>query len=302
MNRGLKKWLPGSRWLVIGTPYLWLLLFFAIPFAIVLKISFSHIAEASPPYTNLIEHVKNDITLRLNLGNYQAMFDNPKYLGAFLSSLKIAAISTFFCLMIGYPLAYAISRLNPSARNIAMMLVILPSWTSFLIRIYAWMGILKDKGIINNMLLSLGIIDEPITMLYTPMATYIAIVYAYLPFMVMPLYANLIKHDNRLLEAAYDLGATPMKAFLRITLPLSMAGIIAGSMLVFIPAVGEFVIPELVGGPDTKMIGKALWDEYFQAGDWPRASAIATTILLVLVIPIMIFHRYQAKQMEDRLS
>jgi putrescine transport system permease protein len=302
MNRGLKKWLPGSRWLVIGTPYLWLLLFFAIPFAIVLKISFSHIAEASPPYTNLIEHVKNDITLRMNLGNYQAMFDNPKYLGAFLSSLKIAAISTFFCLLIGYPLAYAISRLSPSARNIAMMLVILPSWTSFLIRIYAWMGILKDKGIINNMLLGLGIIDEPITMLYTPMATYIAIVYAYLPFMVMPLYANLIKHDNRLLEAAYDLGATPIKAFLRITLPLSMAGIIAGSMLVFIPAVGEFVIPELVGGPDTKMIGKALWDEYFQAGDWPRASAIATTILLVLVIPIMVFHRYQAKQMEDRLS
>jgi putrescine transport system permease protein len=302
MNRGLKKWLPGSRWLVIGTPYLWLLLFFAIPFAIVLKISFSHIAEASPPYTNLIEHVSNDITLRLNLGNYQSMIENPKYLGAFLSSLKIAAISTFFCLLIGYPLAYAISRLSPSARNIAMMLVILPSWTSFLIRIYAWMGILKDKGIINNMLLNMGIIDEPITMLYTPMATYIAIVYAYLPFMVMPLYANLIKHDNRLLEAAYDLGATPMKAFLRITLPLSMAGIIAGSMLVFIPAVGEFVIPELVGGPDTKMIGKALWDEYFQAGDWPRASAIATTILLVLVIPIMIFHRYQAKQMEDRLS
>jgi putrescine transport system permease protein len=302
MNRGLKKWLPGSRWLVIGTPYLWLLLFFAIPFAIVLKISFSHIAEASPPYTNLIEHVKNDVTLRLNLGNYQSMIENPKYLSAFLSSLKIAAISTFFCLLIGYPLAYAISRLNPSARNIAMMLVILPSWTSFLIRIYAWMGILKDKGIINNMLISIGIIDEPITMLYTPMATYIAIVYAYLPFMVMPLYANLIKHDNRLLEAAYDLGATPIKAFLRITLPLSMAGIIAGSMLVFIPAVGEFVIPELVGGPDTKMIGKALWDEYFQAGDWPRASAIATTILLVLVIPIMIFHRYQAKQMEDRLS
>jgi putrescine transport system permease protein len=302
MKLNFKKWLPGSRWFVIGTPYLWLLLFFAIPFAIVLKISFSHMMDASPPYSDLIQHIGNDVTLRLNLGNYQAMFENPKYIGAFLSSLKIAAISTVFCLLIGYPLAYSISRLSPATRNVAMMLVILPSWTSFLIRIYAWMGILKDNGLINNMLMGMGIIDEPLKIMYTPVAAYIGIVYAYLPFMVMPLYANLIKHDNRLLEAAYDLGATPIKAFLKITLPLSTAGIIAGSMLVFIPAVGEYVIPELLGGPDTKMIGKTLWDEYFQAGDWPRASAIATTILMVLVIPIMVFHQYQARQLEDRLA
>ena len=302
MKRWLKSVLPGPRWLVISPPYAWMLAFFAIPFLIVLQISFSKPMIASPPYSDLISTEGGELNILLNLNNYTVLFTDPKYVGAYLSSLKIAAISTLLCLLIGYPIAYAISRLSPSVRNIALMLVILPSWTSFLIRIYAWIGLLKDNGFINNFLQWLGLIDSPIPMLYTPFAIYVGIVYAYLPFMVLPLYANLVKHDHRLLEAAYDLGATPVKAFFNITVPLSFAGIVAGCMLVFIPAVGEFVIPELLGGPSTKMIGKVLWEEYFTANDWPRASAIAIVMLLMLVIPIMVFHRYQSRQLESRLS
>lgn len=298
----LKKSLPGPRWLVIVPPYVWMLIFFAIPFLIVLQISFAKPMIASPPYSDLISTVGNEINMTLNLNNYKALIDDSKYLGAYLNSLKIAAVSTLFCLLIGYPIAYAISKLSASVRNVALMLVILPSWTSFLIRIYAWIGILKDNGFLNDLLMKAGLIDEPLKILYTPIAVYIGIVYAYLPFMVLPLYANLIKHDHRLIEAAYDLGAKPLAAFFKITVPLSFAGIVAGCMLVFIPAVGEFVIPELLGGPSTKMIGKVLWEEYFTANDWPRASAIAIVMLLMLVIPIMIFHRQQSRQLESRLS
>jgi putrescine transport system permease protein len=298
----IKRLSPGPRWLVIAPPYVWMLLFFAIPFLIVLQISFAKPMIASPPYSDLISRLGNEINMTLNLNNYKALIDDSKYLGAYLSSLKIAAISTVLCLLVGYPIAYAISKLNSSVRNIALMLVILPSWTSFLIRIYAWIGILKDNGLLNNLLIKIGLIDEPLKILYTTTAIYIGIVYAYLPFMVLPLYANLIKHDNRLIEAAYDLGARPWQAFARITVPLSFAGIVAGCMLVFIPVVGEFVIPELLGGPSTKMIGKVLWEEYFTANDWPRASAIAIVMLALLVVPIMIFHRYQSRQLESRLS
>lgn len=298
----LKKSVPGPRWFVIAPPYVWMLVFFAIPFLIVLQISFAKPMIASPPYSDLISTVGNEINMTLNLNNYKALFDDGKYLGAYANSLKIAAISTLLCLFVGYPIAYAISKLPSTTRNIALMLVILPSWTSFLIRIYAWVGILKDSGFLNNFLIWAGIVDQPIKILYTPVAIYIGIVYAYLPFMVLPLYANLIKHDHRLLEAAYDLGAKPLKAFLKITVPLSFPGIVAGCMLVFIPSVGEFVIPELLGGPATKMIGKVLWEEYFTANDWPRASAIAIVMLLMLVIPIMIFHRQQSRQLESRLS
>lgn len=297
-----KKSVPGPRWFVIAPPYVWMLVFFAIPFLIVLQISFAKPMIASPPYSDLISTVGNEINMTLNLNNYKALFDDGKYLGAYANSLKIAAISTLLCLFVGYPIAYAISKLPSTTRNIALMLVILPSWTSFLIRIYAWVGILKDSGFLNNFLIWAGIVDQPIKILYTPVAIYIGIVYAYLPFMVLPLYANLIKHDHRLLEAAYDLGAKPLKAFLKITVPLSFPGIVAGCMLVFIPSVGEFVIPELLGGPATKMIGKVLWEEYFTANDWPRASAIAIVMLLMLVIPIMIFHRQQSRQLESRLS
>lgn len=302
MSIHLKRWLPGARWLVILPPYVWMLMLFAVPFAIVLKISFAEQLIAMPPYSNLLAWADGKLTAQLNLSNYLELFTNDRYLSAYGSSLWIAGVSTFCCLLIGYPMAYAISRMQASTCNILIMLVILPSWTSFLIRIYAWIGILKSNGILNNALMGLGIIDQPLPILYTPLAAYIGIVYAYLPFMVLPLYSNLVKHDNRLLEAAYDLGASPAKAFVRITLPLSMAGIIAGCMLVFIPAVGEYVIPELLGGPDTKMIGKMLWDEYFSAKDWPRASAVAFMMLLILMVPIMIFHKLQARELESKLA
>ncbi|TXI48843.1 MAG: ABC transporter permease subunit [Lysobacter sp.] len=300
--RALKRFLPGPRWGVIGVPYLWLLLFFAIPFLIVLKISFAKLAIAQPPYTPILEFVQDEVLLKLNLTNYKILFSDPQYLLAYASSLKIAAISTFLTLLIGYPMAYVISRLSPSARNVAMMLVVLPSWTSFLIRVYAWIGILDSNGLLNNLLLKIGVIDEPLHILNTPIAAYIGIVYCYLPFMVLPLYSNLIKFDHRLLEAAYDLGARPWKAFLKVTLPMSRGGIIAGCMLVMIPAVGEFVIPEMLGGPDTLMIGRVMWNEFFNNRDWPVASSVAIVMLILLLIPIIIFNRVQQKELEGRLT
>lgn len=302
MNAILKKVFPHPRWAVISVPYLWLLIFFAIPFLIVLKISFSKLAIAMPPYTPVLEYVDNALSLKLNLSNYIGLFTDSQYVQAYLSSIKIAAISTFLALLIGYPMAYVIAKLPPSGRNIAMMLVILPSWTSFLIRVYAWIGILKPNGLLNDLLMSLHLISEPLQISNTPTAAYIGIVYCYLPFMVLPLYTNLVKHDHRLLEAAYDLGAKPWKAFFKITLPLSKAGIIAGCMLVMIPAVGEFVIPELLGGPDTLMIGRVLWNEFFNNRDWPTASAVAIVMLGLLLIPILIFNRVQQSEIEGRLT
>jgi putrescine transport system permease protein len=298
----LKRWLPSGRWAVIAVPFLWLLLFFAIPFLIVLKISFSRLAIAMPPYTPILEYVDNALTMRLNLGNYAALFGDAQYGLAYLSSIKIAVVSTAMCLLIGYPMAYVISRMKPSTRNIALMAVVLPSWTSFLIRVYAWIGILDTNGILNRFLIWTGLVDAPLRILYTPLAAYIGIVYCYLPFMILPLYANLVKLDHRLLEAAYDLGAKPWQAFMRITLPLSRSGIIAGCMLVMIPAVGEFVIPEMLGGPDTLMIGRVLWGEFFNNRDWPAASAVAIVMLLLLLVPILLFNRFQQKEMEGRLA
>jgi putrescine transport system permease protein len=302
MNATLKKILPHPRWSVISVPYLWMVVFFAIPFLIVLKISFSELAIAMPPYTPILQFVDEAVSLKLNLSNYIGLFTDSQYVQAYLSSIKIAGISTLLALLIGYPMAYVIAKLPPSTRNIAMMLVILPSWTSFLIRVYAWIGILKPNGLLNKVLMNLHIISEPLQISNTPIAAYIGIVYCYLPFMVLPLYTNLVKHDNRLLEAAYDLGAKPWKAFFTITLPLSKAGIIAGCMLVMIPAVGEFVIPELLGGPDTLMIGRVLWNEFFNNRDWPKASAVAIVMLLLLMIPILIFNRVQQREIEGRLT
>jgi len=300
--QSLRKQLPGSRWAVISVPYLWMLLFFAIPFAIALKISFAQAAIAMPPYTDVFTWVDQKVNISLNIKNYAYLWQDSLYFNAYLSSLKIAVIATFLCLLVGYPMAYAIARMEPANRNIAMMLVVLPSWTSFLIRIYAWIGILKNNGLLNNFLMWLGVIDQPLAILHTPVAVYIGIVYAYLPFMILPLYSNLVKLDLRLLEAASDLGARPWKAFFQITLPLSKAGIIAGSMLVLIPVVGEFVIPEMLGGADTLMIGRVLWQEFFNNRDWPVASAVAIVMLLLLLVPIMIFHRYQSKELESKLS
>jgi len=298
----LKRWLPGARWAVIAPPYLWLIVFFAIPFLIVLKISFSRLAIAMPPYTPILEYVDNAFHLKLNLGNYLNLLTDSQYIAAYLSSIKIAAISTVLALLVGYPMAYVIARMSPAARNVAMMLVVLPSWTSFLIRVYAWIGILDSNGLLNRVLMGIGLIDEPLRILYTPVAAYIGIVYCYLPFMVLPLYATLVKLDRRLLEAAYDLGARPWKAFLTITLPMSRSGIVAGCMLVMIPAVGEFVIPEMLGGPDTLMIGRVLWGEFFNNRDWPAASAVAIVMLILLLIPILVFNRYQQRDLEGRLS
>ncbi len=302
MKSALRRWMPGPRWLVIAPVYLWMLLFFAIPFAIALKISFSHSLIAMPPYSDLVGWTGKDLTVTLNISNYLFLLTDSLYYSAYLSSLKIAIVSTFLCLLIGYPIAYAIAKMPVATRNIALMLVILPSWTSFLIRIYAWIGILKNNGLMNNFLMWIGVIDQPLQILHTDLAIYIGIVYAYLPFMILPLYTNLVKLDGRLLEAAYDLGARPWKVFLKITLPLSRSGIIAGSMLVMIPVVGEFVIPALLGGPDTLMIGKILWDEFFSNRDWPVASAVATVMLVLLLVPIMVFHHYESKELEAKLT
>lgn len=288
-----------GRTLVIAIPSLWLLAFFLVPFLIVLKISFAETRLAVPPYTPLFEWVEGQyLQVRLNFSNYLFLVQDSLYVQAFLSSLKVAAISTVICLLIGYPMAYAIAQASPSWRNILLLLVILPFWTSFLLRVYAWIGLLRNNGVINNVLMSLGIIDEPIVMLQTDFAMYVGIVYSYLPFMILPLYSNLEKHDPTLLEAAVDLGCRPIDAFLKITLPLSKPGIVAGSMLVFIPAVGEFIIPRLLGGTDSLMIGRVLWDEFFSNRDWPVASAVAIALLLVLVVPIMIFQRAQLKAAE----
>ncbi len=297
-RRALKWRVPGQHWLVVIPPYFWLLLFFAAPFAIVLKISLAESAIAQPPYTALYEYMNNVLTLRVSLANYLFLLTDSLYFEAYLSSLRIAAISTAICLLVGYPIAYGIARMQGPMQSLLLMLVVLPSWTSFLVRIYAWMGLLRNNGIINNVLLSLGLVDEPIRLLNTELAVYIGIVYCYLPFLILPLYANLVKLDNRLLEAAADLGAGPVARFMRITLPLSRGGIIAGCMLVFIPVVGEFVIPELMGGTETLMIGKVLWGEFFNNRDWPVASAVATVMLIVLLIPIMLFHRFQFREME----
>jgi putrescine transport system permease protein len=282
---------------VIIIPWLWLTLFFLIPFLIVLKISFAETRLAVPPYTPLWEWVDNQyLQLRLNAGNYLFLLKDSLYAQAFASSLKVAFFSTIFCLLIGYPMSYAIARADSSWRNTLLMLIILPFWTSFLLRVYAWIGLLSNHGVINNILMGLRITKEPIVMMQTDFAMYIGIVYSYLPFMILPLYSNLEKHDQSLIEAAVDLGCKPFRAFLLITLPLSIPGIVAGSMLVFIPAVGEFVIPRLLGGTNSLMIGRVLWDEFFLNRDWPVAGAVAIALLLVLVAPIMIFQRYQLKE------
>ncbi|WP_163270134.1 ABC transporter permease subunit [Chelativorans alearense] len=293
----------GSR-LVIAVPYLWLLVFFLVPFFIVFKISLSQTAIAMPPYLpvfGLEEGVSGFVrNLRdLSFENYLWLFEDALYVNAYLSSLVIAAVSTLLTLLVGYPIAYGMARAPAALRPLLLMLVILPFWTSFLIRVYAWIGILKPEGLLNQFLAFLGIIDQPLVILNTTSAVYIGIVYSYLPFMVLPLYAALEKMDYSLIEAAQDLGCPPLTAFWKITFPLSLPGVVAGCMLVFIPAVGEFVIPDLLGGSRTLMIGKTLWDEFFFNRDWPVSSAVAVVLLLILVVPIAYFQRAQARAREE---
>jgi putrescine transport system permease protein len=294
----LRNW-SGQR-LVIAIPYLWLLIFFLVPFLIVLKISFANMDPLGrPPYEPVFQWLQEGaLQIKLLISSYVYLFNEPLYVSAWLYSIKVAAISTLLCLCLGYPMAYAIARAEPSTRNLYLMLIILPFWTSFLLRVYAWIGLLKTDGVINNVLTFLGIIDSPLAMMNTSFAVYIGIVYSYLPFMILPLYSNLEKHDNTLLEAAQDLGAGPIRSFLRITLPLSFPGVVAGSLLVFIPAVGEYVIPSLLGRTDQLMVATLLSDEFFRNRDWPKASAVAIAMLLLLVVPIMVFQRFQNKELE----
>jgi len=294
----LKNW-SGQR-LVITVPYLWLLLFFLVPFLIVLKISFAEFSPLGrPPYEPVFRWLEEGaLQIKLLVGSYDYLLHEPLYVSSWMYSIKVAFFSTVFCLLLGYPMAYAIARSSPTYRNVFLMLIILPFWTSFLLRVYAWIGLLKNDGVINNMLLAVGLIDEPLAMMNTSFAVYIGIVYSYLPFMILPLYSNLEKHDLTLLEAASDLGAGPTRAFMRITLPLSMPGVIAGSLLVFIPAVGEYVIPSLLGRSDQLMIARLLSDEFFLNRDWPKASAVAIAMLLLLVVPIMLFQHFQNKELE----
>jgi putrescine transport system permease protein len=288
-----------ARTAVSSVPMVWLLLFFLVPFLIVLKISFSEALLAMPPYAPLLAWTHERVlSIQLHLANYHFLFSDALYLDSFLYSLKVAAVSTTLCLLLGYPMALGITRATPALRNLLLMLVILPFWTSFLLRVYAWIGLLKDDGLINNLLMSVHLIAQPIPMVASPFAVYVGIVYSYLPFMVLPLYANLEKHDRSLLEAAADLGAPPWKAFLRVTWPLSVPGVVAGALLVFIPAVGEYVIPSLLGPSNQLMIGRVLSDEFFENRDWPVASAVAIVILIILLGPIIMFQRYRSRELE----
>ena len=288
------------RRIVIVLPYLWLILFFLVPFAIVFKISFSDPIVAQPPFTPLFDQSQSFLNwFQGSLNNYLFLLEDNLYWVSYLRSIKVAFISTICCLLLGYPMAYYIAQSAPTKRNVLLMLIILPFWTSFLLRVYAWMGILSTNGIINSVFLWIGVIDEPIQMLYTNFAVYLGIVYTYLPFMILPLYANLERLDLNLHDAAADLGGKPLQVFWDITLPVSLPGVIAGSLLVFIPAMGEFVIPALLGGLDSLMIGRTLYDEFFVNRDWPLASAVASILLLILVVPMVLFQRNQAKSAEE---
>jgi putrescine transport system permease protein len=300
VKRALNRITPNGRQLVIGVPFLWLFLFFALPFLIVVKISFAEADVAIPPYTEIFSYAEEKLQLILNLANYTLLGGDELYVSAYLGSLKMAFISTLLCLLIGYPMAYGIANARKDIQTVLLLLIMMPTWTAILIRVYAWMGILSNNGLLNAFLMWLGLIDEPLQILNTNLAVYIGVVYSYLPFMILPLYANLVKHDHSLLEAASDLGSSTFNSFWKITVPLSKNGVIAGCMLVFIPVVGEFVIPELLGGPETLMIGRVLWQEFFNNRDWPVASALAVIMLLVLIVPIILFNRSQAKELEGK--
>ena len=290
-----------QRFFLIAVPYAWLLALFLVPFFIVFKISLSDIALAIPPYTPTLEDGLAAFFAGLDFENFVFLTTDDLYWKAYLSSLQIALLSTAMTLCVAYPIAYGMARAPEEWRPTLMMLVILPFWTSFLIRVYAWMGILSQEGFLNQFLLWIGVIGEPLTILNTNAAVYIGIVYTYLPFMILPIYAALDRLDSSLIEAAEDLGCSRMQAFWLVTIPLSKNGIIAGCFLVFIPALGEFVIPSLLGGSQTLMIGKVLWEEFFNNRDWPVASAVAVILLLILIIPIVLFQRNQQRQAENEL-
>jgi putrescine transport system permease protein len=302
-----RRWLPRGRHAVIGVPYLWLALFFLLPFAIVLRLSVSEMDGVQ--FSDLLSLRDGVLQLTLKLSNYVFLFGDDLYLRTYLASLKYAAVTTLLCLAIGYPFAYFMARARTTLQPTLLMLVMLPFWTSFLLRVYAWKGLLSDGGWVSDLLAASGIdrllaaaglIPAPGQLMHTPFSLVLGMTYTYLPFMILPLYGTLSKMDLRLLEAAADLGASAWVAFWKITVPLSKAGIIAGSMLVFIPCIGEYVIPELLGGPQTLMIGRVMWDEFFANNDWPMASTVAVVMVLLIIVPLAIFNKYQAEAQEAR--
>ncbi len=293
--------IPGKRF-VIGVPYAWLFVFFLLPFLILMYISFVDMGSDISPFKPIWDPVTG--VLHLKYENYLSIFRTEEgaplfktlYVEAYIRSIWYALVTAILCLLIGYPFSYFVARSAPSVRPALLLMVMLPFWTSFLLRVYAWKGLLADQGVINRAMMAVGIINEPIPMLYTDISMLVGMTYVYLPFMILPLYANLVKMDFRLLEAAYDLGTTPFKAFWLVTVPLSKAGIIAGFMLVFIPCVGEFVIPSLLGGPENLMIGRVVWDEMFTANDWPKATALAVTMIALIIVPLAIYYHYSAEE------
>ncbi|WP_019430102.1 ABC transporter permease [Limnohabitans sp. Rim47] len=296
-----------GRRTVLGIPFVWLWVFFAVPFLILMRLSVTDMGDQLNPFASLLSHTEaGGWKMHLKLSHYISLVvDDSGELGqtlyteSYLLSLKYAFWTTFFCLLLGYPFAYFLARSSANTRPVLLLMVMLPFWTSFLLRVYAWKGILADQGIINNALIALGLITEPVQMLYTDISMLVGMTYVYLPFMVLPLYATLVKLDTRLLEAAYDLGASPWKAFCLITVPLSRAGIVAGSMLVFIPCLGEFVIPSLLGGAENVMIGRVVWDEMFSSNNWPRASALAIMMILWVVIPLAWYNARVSRQAQE---
>ena len=297
MTRLTQKLQFSLNGVIIAVPFYWLLIFFLAPFVIVFKISVAESLIASPPFSPLFDIAQNGaLSVHLVFDNYAYLWEDSLYIKTYVNSIRISTISTILCLLLGYPIAYAIVRSTPTTRFVLLMLIILPFWTSFLLRIYAWMGLLADQGTINNILIYFGLINRPIRLMYSEFAVHIGIVYSYLPFMILPLYANMEKLDHTIHEAAADLGARPFTTFFTVTLPLTTPGIMAGSLLVFIPATGEFVIPELLGGGNVLMSGRVLYNECNANHDWPVASAVAIVLLLVLVIPMMLYQRIQSKE------
>ena len=308
----LLSWRPGRRF-VIGLPYVWLIIFFVLPFLILLRISVTDMGSGIDPFAPLIDSASGGWRLKLKFDNYLSIFRSSQdgasavwgdtlYLDAYKTSLKYALLTTLLCLAIGYPFAYFLARAKPSVRPALLLLVMLPFWTSFLLRVYAWKGILSDQGVLNNLLMSLGLIQDPLVMLYTDVSMLVGMTYVYCPFMILPLYANLVKMDVRLLEAAHDLGASSWKAFWLVTVPLSRSGIVAGSMLVFIPCVGEFVIPSLLGGAENVMIGRVVWDEMFSSNNWPRAASLSVVMILLILVPLAFYYRASSNSDSVRAS
>ena len=297
-------WKPGRRF-VIGVPFVWLLAFFLLPFLILLRISVTDMAGGIDPFAPLVDSASGTWRFMLKYDNYASIFRDTAarataafgdtiYMDAYLNSLKFALLTTLLCLLIGYPFAYFMARAKPANRPLLLMMVMLPFWTSFLLRVYAWKGILADQGVVNQFLMWSGLVQEPVQMLYTNVSMLVGMTYVYCPFMILPLYATLVKMDLRLLEAAHDLGASPWQAFWLITVPLSKAGIISGCMLVFIPAVGEIVIPSLLGGAENVLIGRVVWDEMFSSNNWPRAAALAVVMVLLILLPLGVYNHFSA--------